>query len=319
MKSIVTRLRSCTRFAGLVLVGIGVCFWTTEAEAAFTTYALNPNVTRAFPGNCTSASDTTPSSTSPTYKFKTIANTDCQTDSNGFAGSVTGGHFRFRIYTDISGVYFDIEGFDVKNSSGSSQTLTITSTRSGGSAVTETVTVATGATLTVNLALAHTGKDQVEIIAGDLTGVTFNNFRLQAAAAPATVPGAPTIGSATAGVTSASVSFTAPASNGGAAITSYTVTSSPGSVTASGASSPITVNGLTAGVAYTFTVRATNSVGTGPSSSASNSVTPTAAGGGGGGGGAPAPNPVPTLSEWALILFGTLMAGAMVWYQRRRV
>ena len=30
-------------------------------------------------------------------------------------------------------------------------------------------------------------------------------------------------------------------------------------------------------------------------------------------------NPVPTLSEWALILFGSLMAGAIVWYQRRRV
>ena len=37
-------------------------------------------------------------------------------------------------------------------------------------------------------------------------------------------------------------------------------------------------------------------------------------------GAAPPPaSPVPTLSEWALILFGSLMAGAMVWYQRRRV
>ena len=32
-----------------------------------------------------------------------------------------------------------------------------------------------------------------------------------------------------------------------------------------------------------------------------------------------APNTVPTLSKWSLLLFGTLMAGAMVWYQRRRV
>ena len=31
------------------------------------------------------------------------------------------------------------------------------------------------------------------------------------------------------------------------------------------------------------------------------------------------PDTVPTLSEWALILFGSLMAGTMVWYQRRRV
>jgi hypothetical protein len=87
-------------------------------------------------------------------------------------------------------------------------------------------------------------------------------------------PGAPTSVIATAGDASASVAFTAPASAGGSPITSYTVTSSPGSVTASGASSPITVTGLTNGTAYTFTVTATNAQGTGPASAASNSVTP---------------------------------------------
>jgi len=88
------------------------------------------------------------------------------------------------------------------------------------------------------------------------------------------VPGAPTIGTATAGDASASVTFTAPANNGGSAITSYTVTSSPGGVTGTGASSPVTVSGLTNGTAYTFTVTATNGTGTGPASAASNSVTP---------------------------------------------
>ena len=91
---------------------------------------------------------------------------------------------------------------------------------------------------------------------------------------PATVPGAPTIGSATTGNTQATVSFTAPGSNGGSAITGYTATSSPGGITGTGASSPITVTGLTNGTAYTFTVTATNIVGTGSASSASNSVTP---------------------------------------------
>jgi len=91
---------------------------------------------------------------------------------------------------------------------------------------------------------------------------------------PATVPGAPTIGTATAGNAQATVTFTPPASNGGSPITSYTVTSSPGGITKTGAASPITVTGLTNGTAYTFTVKATNMIGTGPASSPSNSVTP---------------------------------------------
>jgi uncharacterized protein (TIGR02145 family) len=93
-------------------------------------------------------------------------------------------------------------------------------------------------------------------------------------AVTSTVPGAPTIGTATAGNTQAMVTFTAPGSNGGSAITGYTVTSSPGSITANGTASPITVTGLTNGTAYTFTVTATNANGNSSASSASNSVTP---------------------------------------------
>ena len=92
-----------------------------------------------------------------------------------------------------------------------------------------------------------------------------------------TVPDAPTIGTATGGDAQASVAFTAPADTGGTAITGYTVTSSPGSLTGTGASSPIVVTGLTNGTAYTFTVTATNAQGTGPASAASNSVTPAVA------------------------------------------
>jgi hypothetical protein len=93
---------------------------------------------------------------------------------------------------------------------------------------------------------------------------------------PATVPGAPTIGTATGGNAQAVVTFTAPASDGGSPITGYRVTSSPGGITATGSSSPITITGLTNGTAYTFTVAAQNLVGYGAESAASNSVTPAA-------------------------------------------
>ena len=89
-----------------------------------------------------------------------------------------------------------------------------------------------------------------------------------------TVPGAPHIGTATPGTGQATVSFTAPDSDGGSTITQYTVTSSPGGKTATGATSPLTVQNLTGGTAYTFTVAATNALGPGPASAASNSVTP---------------------------------------------
>ncbi|MCZ8114575.1 hypothetical protein [Silanimonas sp.] len=92
----------------------------------------------------------------------------------------------------------------------------------------------------------------------------------------AVVPGAPTIGTATAGDSRAEVTFAAPTSNGGAAITSYTVTSNPGAFAASGSGSPITVSGLSNGSVYTFTVRATNIEGAGVPSAASNAVTPKA-------------------------------------------
>ncbi|MGO4819061.1 fibronectin type III domain-containing protein [Flavobacterium sp. W22_SRS_FP1] len=92
-----------------------------------------------------------------------------------------------------------------------------------------------------------------------------------------TAPDAPTIGTATGGDAQATVTFTAPANNGGGAITTYTVTSFPGGIIKTGASSPITITGLTNGTAYTFSVTATNSVGIGAASAASNSVTPAAA------------------------------------------
>ncbi len=72
------------------------------------------------------------------------------------------------------------------------------------------------------------------------------------------------------------MSWNAPVFDGGAAITGYTVTSSPGGFTCTKAAPPLTctVTGLTNGTPYTFSVTATNSTGTGEASLPSNVVVP---------------------------------------------
>src|SRR5262249_23018201 len=64
-----------------------------------------------------------------------------------------------------------------------------------------------------------------------------------ARAASPTVPDAPTRGWGAGGDGQLTVNFDAPSSDGGAPITSYTVTASPGGATATGTGSPITVGG----------------------------------------------------------------------------
>ena len=125
-----------------------------------------------------------------------------------------------------------------------------------------------------------------------LTNRTTYRFRVQAVnafgagayskasnpATPATVPGAPTIGQATVTYPSVTVSWAAPASNGGSPLTGYAVTPYVDGI----AQSPIpfvstatteTITGLTDGGTYTFTVAGSNAMGTGPESTPSNPVT----------------------------------------------
>ncbi len=103
-------------------------------------------------------------------------------------------------------------------------------------------------------------------------GTSWVTYSLIAGSLPQ--PSAPLNVTATAIYKQATVSFSAPASNGGSVITGYTVTSSPGSFIATGGSSPLIVTGLTNGTSYTFTVVATNSICNSPASSASVAVVP---------------------------------------------
>ncbi|MCP8939836.1 cadherin-like beta sandwich domain-containing protein [Alsobacter sp. SYSU M60028] len=88
-------------------------------------------------------------------------------------------------------------------------------------------------------------------------------------------PGPPTDVLAAAGKGKATATFTAPVSTGGSPITGYIVTANPGGITATGTASPIVVNGLAPGTAYTLSVAARNAVGTGPATT-SDTVIPQA-------------------------------------------
>ena len=90
---------------------------------------------------------------------------------------------------------------------------------------------------------------------------------------PTAVTGTPVLNVPYGSAPEVSVNWTAP-NNGGAAISGYTVTASPGGATCSSATTTCTISsGLTLGTAYTFTVTATNVSGTGLVSAASSPVT----------------------------------------------
>lgn len=114
------------------------------------------------------------------------------------------------------------------------------------------------------------------VATGTLSAISSPTFNLSN---PVVAPGAPTIGTLTASANAVSQAFTAPANNGGAAITNYLLSVYRASDNvllgqANGSASPIVLTGLTNGVAVYGKVAAQNSVGIGAQSAASNTVTP---------------------------------------------
>ena len=110
-----------------------------------------------------------------------------------------------------------------------------------------------------------------------------SNYGVDVLYAAAGAPGQVTGATATAGQSSATVNWTAPASGG--PVTSYKITPYIGAaaqtaktITGSPPATSTTVTGLTGGTAYTFRVQASNPSGSGPESAPSNSVTPQSSG-----------------------------------------
>ena len=127
--------------------------------------------------------------------------------------------------------------------------------------------------VTVNVTAGTTIKIAIDGYGG-LRGSTVLGWTFTQAAAP-TAPDAPTGITASAGNGKVSVAWLAPASNGRSAITGYTATATPGGGKCSTAGArACTVKSLRNGTAYTFTVTATNAIGTSPASAASAAVTP---------------------------------------------
>ena len=137
---------------------------------------------------------------------------------------------------------------------------------------------------------------EVSAVNGVGEGALSGEKSAKPAAPSATVPGAPTLNSATAGNAQVTLGWTA-GSNGGATITGYNVYRNGSKVNGSTlvTGTTYTNTGLTNGTSYNFTVKAVNSVGEGAASNQL-SATPTA------GGGATAPG-APTVTVGSIGFF----------------
>jgi hypothetical protein len=190
------------------------------------------------------------------------------------------------------GFYAD-SGFGDAVTAGTGFTPRVTMTPTGDiEAATEDKPVATGA---LPSATFKTGANTVWL-------ATVVVFKPGVGSGTPTVPGVPTGVSATAGDGSAAVTWSAPP-NGGSPITAYTVTPYIGSAAQPATVVSVTsaaIAGLTNGTTYTFTVSATNAVGTGLESVPSNPVTPVVSS-------SPGQGQWSTLQTWPLVAIQSVL------------
>lgn len=148
-------------------------------------------------------------------------------------------------------------------------------TPAGGSAT----TVSTGGTSTSYTLTGLTNGTAYTVAVAAVNAIGTSSYSSTASGTPVGVPGAPTGVSGTSGDSQVALTWTAPSSTGGSAITGYVVEYTPAggsaaTVNTGSTTTSYTKTGLTNGTAYTFRVAAINAVGTGSYSSASGSVTP---------------------------------------------
>ena len=161
-------------------------------------------------------------------------------------------------------------------------TLTWSAPANGGSPITNYKVYAGTTTATTFLALTGNGGNTSFVVNGLTNGQPYvfhlaavnaqgeSDASNQATATPAGLPGAPQALAAAKGDGSVTLTWSAPASNGGSPVTAYHVyrgtTSSTTYLTTLGATTTYTATGLANGQTYFFNVTAGNAVGQGPSS-----------------------------------------------------